>query len=103
MGRRAPPPPPPPPATAPGCALCGRDVAALTVHHLVPKSHGGTETVPLCFPCHKTIHAFFSNDTLARVYPTLDALRATDEIRVYLRWVRRQPDRHIRVYSRRRP
>jgi len=27
-------------------------------HHVVPKSKGGTRTIPLCEPCHSKVHGF---------------------------------------------
>lgn len=82
------------------CALCGRHVARLSRHHLVPRSEGGREVVGLCAACHQTLHAFFSNRTLSSELNTLDALRQQPEITRYLRWVSRQPDRRIIVRAR---
>src|SRR5690349_2248756 len=48
------------------CALCEREVSRVSRHHLVPKSEGGTFTVDLCAACHKTLHSFFTNRTLAK-------------------------------------
>jgi 5-methylcytosine-specific restriction enzyme A len=79
------------------CVLCERKVRSVTYHHLVPKSRGGTETVPLCSPCHATLHKFFTNQTLARELHTIEALRANEDIARYLAWIRKQPDRRIRV------
>ncbi|MFQ3536028.1 MAG: HNH endonuclease [Aggregatilineales bacterium] len=83
------------------CALCGRQVSRLSRHHLVPKSEGGTETVGLCSPCHATLHKFFTNRTLARQKYTLEALQQDPDIQRYLAWVRKQPDRLIRVRRKR--
>ena len=79
------------------CALCGRQVSTLSRHHIVPKSEGGTLTVWLCSPCHKTLHSFFTNRTLAKEKHSLDALREDPDIQRYLAWVRKQPDRKIQV------
>jgi hypothetical protein len=43
------------------------------------------------------LHKFFTNRTLARELNTVDALRQNSEVRRYLAWVRRQPDRSIQV------
>ena len=60
------------PPTTP-CGLCGRafDRAGLTKHHCLPRSKGGTtEHVELlCGMCHGMVHATFTNQTLAAVYP----------------------------------
>src|SRR5690349_16666001 len=79
------------------CALCEREVSSVSRHHLVPKSEGGMFTVDLCAACHKTLHSFFTNRTLAKEMPSLEALRQAPEIQRYLRWIRRQPDARIQV------
>ena len=82
------------------CELCGRAVQKTSRHHLIPKSEGGTVTANLCSACHKTIHQFFQNRTLARELHSIEALRSEPEIARYLTWVRKQPDRLIRVNER---
>ena len=82
------------------CALCKREVMQTTRHHLIPRSKGGHEVVDLCVPCHKTLHSFFSNRTLLDELHTVEALRQEPEIARYLSWIRKQPDRVIRVASR---
>lgn len=79
------------------CALCGREVAGVTKHHLIPKSEGGKATIELCSACHKTLHSFFENRTLAKELHTIEALRQEPDIARYLKWVRKQPDKRIRV------
>jgi len=79
------------------CELCLRHVSGISKHHLVPRSEGGTATVALCAVCHSTLHRFFTNRTLANELNTIEALRRTPEVARYLAWVRKQPDRAIRV------
>jgi 5-methylcytosine-specific restriction enzyme A len=84
------------------CALCERDVppAMITLHHLTPKQKGGKadDRTPVCRPCHKQLHATFSNTDLARVYPTLAALREAPQLQPFLKWIRKQkPDRNFRT------
>ncbi len=67
------------------------------MHHLVPRSEGGLLKVPLCSACHKTLHSFFTNRTLAHELYSIDTLKQEPEIQRYLDWVRKQPDRAIRV------
>jgi hypothetical protein len=81
----------------PVCALCGREVEQTSRHHIIPKSEGGTETVDLCSACHRTLHAFFENKTLAGWYSNLDRIRDAPEIRRYLKWIQKQPDRRIPI------
>ncbi len=74
------------------CALCGRPLGErVEWHHVVPKSQGGRETVPLHPICHRAIHRLASNKELARRYPTLDALRAVPEMARFLGWIANKP------------
>jgi hypothetical protein len=74
------------------CALCGRPLGSkVEWHHVVPKSQGGRDTVPVHPICHRTIHATVSNADLARVYPTLDQLREREDIRRFLAWIADKP------------
>ena len=84
------------------CALCHRQVPLhlITLHHLHPKSRGGKaeQRVPLCKPCHKQLHAMFSNIELEKIYPTLEALRKAPQLQPFLKWIRKQkPDRNFRT------
>ena len=74
------------------CALCGRPLGGrIEWHHVVPRSQGGRETVPLHPICHRAIHAVASNKDLARRLPTLDALRAVPEMARFLAWIANKP------------
>ena len=74
-----------------GCALCNRPLGRRTEwHHVVPKSQGGTLTVPLHPICHRTIHAAADNATLARL-GTLDAVRAMPPVVRFVAWVADKP------------
>jgi hypothetical protein len=85
------------------CGLCGRPLGTRTEwHHVVPKSEGGRDTVPLHPICHRIIHATASNAELARSYPTLDVLRERADIRRFIAWVAgKPPDFH--APTRRKP
>ena len=61
------------------------------MHHVLPRSEGGRETVPLHPICHRTIHASASNAELARLYPTLEALREREDIRRFVTWIADKP------------
>ena len=69
----------------------------LTRHHLRPKEHGGTETALFCSGCHRQVHALFTNRTLADQYDSLEKPRFDPQIRTYVEWARRQPDRRFKV------
>jgi hypothetical protein len=77
------------------CALCGRAFPkkVLTKHHCLPKQKGGTmdHVELICSQCHGMVHATYTNETLARVYPTIEELRAAPELAAFLKWVRKQP------------
>jgi len=74
------------------CALCARPLGSrIEWHHVVPKSEGGRDTVPLHPICHRTIHASASNAELARLYPTLEALLEREDIRRFVAWIADKP------------
>ena len=84
------------------CSLCEREVPRrlMTLHHLTPKQKGGKaeHRTPMCRPCHKQVHAVFSNAELAREYRTIDSLKAAQRLAGFLKWIRKQkPDRNFRV------
>ena len=88
------------------CSLCGRLFAhaQLTKHHCLPREKGGDQDdlELLCSQCHGMVHATYTNETLAKLYPTLRELRAAPELAPFLRWVRKQPpSRRLRNRSRR--
>ena len=76
----------------PACAFCERLLGSrVEWHHFVPKSKGGTETVPVHPICHRAIHAHVSNHELATVYADLQVLRAREDMQTFLRWIRNKP------------
>ncbi len=89
------------------CSLCGRlfDERQLTRHHCLPREKGGgqEDVAWLCRQCHGMVHATYTNETLAALYPTIDALRRAPELQAFIRWARKQPPgRHKRNRPRRR-
>jgi len=91
----------PPPDTQP-CSLCQRLVPAhlITLHHLKPKERGGKahHRTPLCKPCHKQLHATFSNKELDQRLDSLGSLRQAEQLQPFLAWIRKQkPDRNFRT------
>lgn len=84
------------------CGLCERDVAALTEHHLVPRSRlrkgDPVPTVDICSACHRQIHALFSNLELSDEYNTVERLRDHPRMSAFLRWVRKvDPNKRVPV------
>jgi 5-methylcytosine-specific restriction protein A len=80
------------------CGLCEREVQHTSRHHLVPREEGGRHgpTVPLCQPCHSTVHLLLDNRELARRYCTIELLQGAEELQKYLHWVRRSKVERIR-------
>jgi hypothetical protein len=77
------------------CRLCNRPFprTSLTEHHCRPKAKGGSraDIELLCGQCHSMVHATYTNETLATVFPTLGRLRLAPDLQPYLKWVRKQP------------
>ncbi|WP_377889859.1 HNH endonuclease [Alkalihalobacillus sp. R86527] len=74
------------------CELCGRSGVTCTVHHLTPKEEGGAfgPTAILCVACHKQIHALYTNRELAIRLYTLKQLKEDEQIRRFLKWIKKQ-------------
>lgn len=86
------------------CELCEREVKRVSKHHLLPLQKGGrhTLTVPLCQPCHSTLHHTFTNAELARTYNSLEKLKAAEPLQDYLRWIRNRSVERLPVRSRKK-
>ena len=84
------------------CELCqaGRE---LTFHHLIPKKvHRRAffrrtydreqlqQGVFLCRLCHRAVHRFYDEMTLARQFASLAALQASPELQKHVQWARKQ-------------
>lgn len=87
------------------CELCLRQVSFRTKHHLIPRTTHKNKVIKrehtpeergrvawTCRDCHRTIHALFSEKTLAREFHTLDDLRAHDEMARFLDWIKNKPE-----------
>jgi len=83
------------------CPLCGREVPKVSDHHLVPKSRGGRETLPICLDCHKSVHAFFTNKELETTYNTVESLLADESFGKHIKWLSKQ-DSNRRYKTKRR-
>lgn len=82
------------------CELCERKVSSLTEHHLIPREFGGRnlDTVMLCVPCHKQIHALFTNKELALKLNSISNLKNNEKIIRYLKFIKKHPgDTHIQI------
>lgn len=72
----------------PPCFECG--APAGEQHHVVPRSRGGTRTVPLCSPCHGRAHGQSGRADISRL--TREALAAKREQGVILGRPRAVPE-----------
>lgn len=87
------------------CELCNRDVNEVTKHHLIPRTRHANKrnkkqfdrkevrerVAWLCRPCHKQIHAVFTEKQLEREHNTLAALKAHPEIHKFVEWLKDKP------------
>jgi len=75
------------------CELCERSNVETTIHHLLPKEMGGTfaPTSVLCIPCHKQIHALYTNEEIAARLTTIEELRKDEKLSRFIKWIRKQP------------
>jgi hypothetical protein len=82
------------------CELCDRERNDITDHHLIPRTlHSNKrvkaafpkevlkKTAPLCKPCHKQIHEFFTEKVLGWHYNTIEKLKAHPEVQKWIAWV----------------
>lgn len=60
------------------CWECGA-VGSVEEHHVVPRSKGGTRTVPLCPTCHGLVHGIRRLDTSRLTREALAAKKARGE------------------------
>ena len=88
------------------CELCKREVAKLTVHHLIPRTRHKNKRnkkvfsreevrqrlAMLCRPCHNNLHAVFTEKELEREYNTVAALAAHPDIARFSEWIGSRPD-----------
>ncbi len=87
------------------CPICQHEYARkeLTKHHLVPKSRKGKITVSLCRPCHKQIHALYTEKELEENFGTLEMLLAAELLEPWIDWIRkRKPTAHIKTKTSKR-
>jgi hypothetical protein len=66
-------------------------VEQVSDHHLIPKSRGGQETIPICLDCHKSIHAFFTNKELESSFNSVESLLTNDKFANHIKWLSKQP------------
>lgn len=78
------------------CAVCRRripderidDPAVVQRHHLRPERRAESPVIDVCRPCHRQIHATFTNEELRESFDSAAALRNADRLAGYLSWIR---------------
>ena len=49
----------------------------------------------LCIPCHKQIHALYTNEEIAARLTTIPQLKEDPQLLRFLKWIRKQPRNKI--------
>lgn len=72
------------------CELCRRVIPDqhMTEHHLTPEERAESDTIDACVPCHKQLHALYTNHELEHRYNTASELREADEMAAFIDWIR---------------
>jgi len=93
------------PAKPAACELCGRTMACLTQHHLIPRTRHRNKRVQkrfsrsemlarilwVCRPCHSHIHTVLTEKELAMQFNNRTALLQHPDIRQFVEWIRKRP------------
>ena len=76
------------------CWLCGRPAGKnMVLHHPIPKSRGGRDTVPMHPICQQTLIANFTNTELQMHGMDVEGLLANPNVRKFVDWVaKKDPD-----------
>lgn len=72
------------------CSFCGMK-APVNMHHIVPKSVGGKDTVPTCKVCEDYIHSTWSHKELRDKFNTIESILESEVFQKFLKWRRKQP------------
>ncbi|MBU2711402.1 hypothetical protein KCG35_10060 [Zooshikella sp. WH53] len=92
------------PPSPSNCQLCDRS-ERLTKHHLIPRTYHSrrqfrklfskedmiTRILWVCIPCHKNLHATFSEKTLGLEYNSQEKLLKSVEISRFVDWLKDKP------------
>ena len=80
------------------CPICNRRLIegpSVDLHHLIPKSRRGKNTVAIHKICHGKIHSIFSEKELEREWNTVDKLKSHPEIEKFIKWVSKKDPEFI--------
>lgn len=75
------------------CPVCERPTPADFVerHHLVPRAKKGKETVSVCIDCGDMLHKLFTVKELAKVYNSVEKIKANPKVQNWAKWIQRRP------------
>ena len=81
------------------CDLCGRE-APLVRHHSIPKQKKGkkSEAIYLCVPCHKQIHALFTNSELKKLN-NVEKLKEDARVRKWIEWAVKKNPKDVKYHG----
>jgi len=70
------------------CPLCARPLdASADLHHLIPKTFKGKETILIHKICHRKIHSVFTERELLHYFHTIERLKEHPDIQAFIKWV----------------
>ena len=71
------------------CGLCDRLLGDSLIewHHLVPKTFGGKELMPIHKICHRKIHSTFTERELKNYYFSFSHIKESEDIQKFIKWV----------------
>lgn len=73
------------------CPICDRDMVegrSVDLHHLIPKTFKGSETILIHRICHTKIHSLFTERELLNHYHTVERLRSHSEMEKFIQWLK---------------
>jgi len=78
------------------CAICERSVET-TRHHLTPQNRKESPVARICDPCHRQIHAVFTNHELKQRFNTVADLKESEEMQKFASWIRKTNKKAVQV------
>jgi hypothetical protein len=74
------------------CPLCKRELdETADLHHLIPKTFKGKETVLIHKVCHRKLHTVFSERDMMHYYHTIDRLLENEDVVNFVKWLQNKP------------
>lgn len=76
------------------CPICQREMIegpSIDGHHLIPKTHKGTEKTLMHKICHVKLHSVFTTREMQHYYHTIERLLESDHIQKFIKWVAKKP------------